>query len=78
MLAEWGIEKTVVGSVAPRLLTQAAVDQLQAEMPLVKALVYWNQVDVGDYLISNMPADFKRFADLPAFQFDIPSDITKP
>ena len=68
MAAEWGINSTVGTSVAPKLLTQRAVDNLLRDMPQIKALVYWNEAVGGnDYRIESFPVDFRRFANLPVF-----------
>lgn len=69
MLGEWGIDNKNGKPSAAKLLTQNGVDELLTDFPLLKALVYWDQIgDAGDYRLVNHADDYARFANLPAFQ----------
>jgi hypothetical protein len=71
MLAEWGIGKAVQATVGPKLLGRAQLDVLKRDFPLVRALVYWNQVGSVDYRLNGMPQTWKTFSEFPEFQFTI-------
>ena len=73
MLAEWGIDAPAVHGAAPYLLSTQGLDQLLALAPEIRALVYWNAEDQGDYRLSNpgLTEWFKPFSEQPAFDFDV-------
>jgi len=77
MLAEWGIELQYIPAVPRCLLTQTEVTRMRAEMPQLRALVYWNSTTTAngaianDYRLQHFPTEWRNFANLPNFQVDI-------
>jgi len=69
MLAEWGIGIAVKDTAAPKLLSVGQLDVLQRDMPLVRALVYWNEVGTVDYRLQNIAGLYKTFLGFAPFQF---------
>lgn len=83
MLAEWGIQQDVHATLPQRLLTAVELDRMRSEMPLVKALVYWNSLTKkadgsveNDYRFQAFPQVWSAFVRSPHFDVDI-SAVTK-
>jgi hypothetical protein len=53
MLCEWGIGKAVVAVTGAKMFGNTEMANLVNNLPLLKALVYWNDAGIGGYQVSN-------------------------
>jgi hypothetical protein len=71
MLPEWGVGKGI--ALQAGIWSAASVARLRADMPLVRALVYWDAIGVRDYRYGEFESTWRTFADLPEFDVDVSS-----
>ena len=68
MIAEWGVDLSTNVDPASKLAIDSAA--IAAAYPMLKAMVYWNQVGVGNYRLEDNAAYgnvFRKFAVQPIF-----------
>jgi hypothetical protein len=53
MLCEWGIGTAVVPATPTKMFGNIEMANLVNNLPLLKALVYWNEPGIGGYQVSN-------------------------
>jgi beta-mannanase len=73
MWAEWGYDSANV-STASNFFSQAGLDKLQSEMPLLKALIYWSE---WEYDLVNFPSQWKAFSNFDEFNWTVPTSVAK-
>lgn len=72
MWAEWGLDAAVGSATGTRFFSKAGIDAVQQEMPLLKAMIYWNE---WEYVLSGWQTQWSSFSNLAEFDFTVPSDV---
>jgi hypothetical protein len=69
MLAEWGVSLGVASQSA--IWSTTSTSALLRDLPLVRALVYWDAIGTRDYRLGGFADRFRSFAELPVFDVDV-------
>lgn len=76
MFCEWGIGPTIVPATPNKMFGNTEMANLTNNLPLLKALVYWNQEGLADYRVSHpnwTDGILTTWVNRPEFQVDISS-----